>query len=40
MLWVAENLQEELYRSQELRLAAEEEQRHQRLTISELQVRP
>ena len=36
---MAENLQEELYRSQELRLAAEEEQRHQRLTISELQVR-
>ena len=38
MLWVVENLQEELFRSQEYRLAAEKRQQQARLTITALQV--
>lgn len=39
MLWVVENLQEELFRAQEYRLQAERRQQQHRLTISGLQVR-
>ena len=38
MLWVVENLQEELFRSQEYRLQAEKHQHHDRATIESLQV--
>lgn len=38
MLWVVENLQEELFRSQEYRLAAEKRQQQARLTITGLQA--
>ncbi|KAL3146791.1 hypothetical protein ABBQ38_014772 [Trebouxia sp. C0009 RCD-2024] len=38
MLWVVENLQEELFRAQEYRLQAEKRQQQHRLTISSLQA--
>lgn len=38
MLWVVENLQEELFRSQEYRLKAEKRQQEDRGTIDQLQV--
>lgn len=38
MLWVVENLQEELFRSQEYRLQAEKHQHRDRATIENLQV--
>ena len=38
MLWVVENLQEELFRAQEYRLQAEKRQHQHRATISSLQV--
>ena len=38
MLWVVENLQEELFRSQEYRLKAEKRQQEHRGTIDGLQV--
>ena len=38
MLWVVENLQEELFRSQEYRLKAEKRQQDHRGTIDGLQV--
>lgn len=39
MLWVVENLQEELFRSQEYRLKAEKQQQEDRGAIDQLQVR-
>lgn len=38
MLWVVENLQEELFRAQEYRLQAERRQHQHRATITTLQV--
>ena len=38
MLWVVENLQEELFRAQEYRLQAEKKQQRHRSTINSLQV--
>lgn len=38
MLWVVENLQEELFRAQEYRLQAEKKQQQHRSTINSLQV--
>lgn len=38
MLWVVENLQEELFRAQEYRLQAEKRQHQHRATITTLQV--
>ena len=38
MLWVVENLQEELFRAQEYRLQAEKRQQQHRATITSLQV--
>ncbi len=39
MLWVVENLQEELFRAQEYRLQAEKKQQRHRSSINSLQVR-
>ena len=39
MLWVVENLQEELFRAQEYRLQAEKRQQQYRTIIASLQVR-